>query len=306
MRRGLALALCSLVVSLLSTSCSINEFAANGVVRTTERASPAVQEHWDYEFAREVMPGGIARMEGMFRIVPDNEDLLIQLVRGYSAYGFGFIMDDMEQAELDGDWDRADRLRRRAQLMFDRAILFAKRLFRLRAEGFDDAFEAGPEQFEAWLHANFEDEEDAELLFWSGYAFVMRIQAGDPSALVDLPYARALIDLQVELDESYFNYSGLTITAAIASSIPEPMGGDPDLGKQLFERVLELTDRRVLTVQLNYARTYAVNQNDRDLYVSLLEEVVQAGDVLPEARLANKIARRRAIRSLKRTEELFF
>lgn len=304
MRRALPVGLCAAL--LLASSCSMNEFAANGVVDVTQRAAPAVQEHWDYQFASEVLPGGVMRLEGMFEIVPDNEDLLIQLVRGYSAYGFGFVMDDMEQAELEGDWDRADRLRRRAQLMFDRALMYAKRLFRLRAEGFDDAFEAGPEEFEKWLRANFDDPEDAEMLFWSGYAFIMRIQSGDPSALVDLPYARALIDLQVELDRSFFFYSGLTITAAIAASIPEPMGGDPERGKELFEQVLELTDRKVHNVQLNYARTYAVNTNDRELYVSLLEEVMQAGDVLPEARLSNKIARRRARRSLERTDELFY
>src|SRR5690606_13015552 len=75
-------------VVVLLVGCSMTEFAANGVVRVTGRASPAVNEQWDYEFAREAVPGGIARLEGMFEVVPDNEELLLQLVRGYAAYGF--------------------------------------------------------------------------------------------------------------------------------------------------------------------------------------------------------------------------
>ena len=296
----------SILIPFLLASCSMTEFAANGVVRVSDRAAPAVQEHWDYEFAREAIPSAIVRMEGMFQVVPDNEDLLLQLVRAYSAWGFGFLEDQMEEAELNGDWDEADRLRTRARLAYQRAVMFVKRLFRLIDDDFDAAFAEGPEAFQAWLVDTFDDEEDVEILFWSGYAWGLMIRADDPSALVDLPIARALIDLSVELDASYFHYAGMTFQAAIEGSIPAQMGGNPERSRELFERVLELTDRRALTVQLNYARTYAVNTNDRELYVSLLEEVVEAGDVLPEMRLANKIARRRAKRSLRRTDELFY
>ncbi len=291
---------------VLLGGCSMTEFAANGVVRVTGRASPAVNEQWDYEFAREAVPGGITRLEGMFEVVPDNEDLLLQLVRGYAAYGFAFVEDEMEEAELQNDWDAADRLRRRAQLSYARAIMFAKRLFRLREEGFDDAFAAGPEEFAAWVNETFDDPEDVPMLFWSGYAWGLSVRAGDPSALVDLPYARALVERSVALDETYFHYAGVTFMAAIESSIPESVGGNPERGRELFERALELTERKALTVQLNYARTWAVNNNDRELYESLLREVLEAGDTLPDARLANKIARRRAERSLRRTDELFY
>lgn len=292
--------------AVLFSGCNMNAFAANGLVRITERAAPAVQQHWDWQFAKEAVPSGIARLEGAFQVVPDNEDLLLQLVRGYAAYGYGFVEDDMEQAEVDGDWDRAERLRRRAQLLYQRAIMFAKRLFRLRDDGFDQAFGEGPEAFGAWVRRTFDEPEDVPVLFWSGYAWGLSVRSGDPSALVDLPYARALIERAVELDETYFHYAGVTFIAAIESSIPESVGGNPERGRELFERVLELTDRKALTVQLNFARTWAVNNNDRELYVSLLHEVMEAGDTLPEARLANKIARRRAARSLQRTDELFY
>lgn len=296
----------SILITFSLPACSMTEFAANGVVRVSERAAPAVQEHWDYEFARDAIPSAIVRLEGMWQVVPDNEDLLLQLVRAYAAWGFGFLEDQMEEAEVNGEWDEADRLRARARHAYQRAVMFAKRLFRLIDDDFDAVFAQGPDAFQAWLTDTFDDEEDVEILFWTGYAWGLMIRSDDPSALVDLPIARALIDLSVELDPSYFHYAGMTFQAAIEGSIPAQMGGNPERSRELFERVLELTDRRALSVQLNYARTYAVNTNNRELYVSLLREVVEAGDVLPEARLANKIARRRAKRSLRRTDELFY
>jgi hypothetical protein len=56
---------------------------------------------------------------------------------------------------------------------------------------------------------------------------------------------------------------------------------------------------------MSMARYYAVNAGDSQLFRDLLEEVVEAGDVLPEARLSNAIARRRAQRYLDRIEYYF-
>ncbi|MBW2403965.1 MAG: hypothetical protein JRF42_09180, partial [Deltaproteobacteria bacterium] len=62
--------------------------------------------------------------------------------------------------------------------------------------------------------------------------------------------------------------------------------------------VLAGTERRSLIVQVSMARYYAVAIGDYELFKKLLDEVVAAGDVLPEARLLNVIARRRAERYL--------
>jgi hypothetical protein len=51
-------------------------------------------------------------------------------------------------------------------------------------------------------------------------------------------------------------------------------------------------------VQVTYAQNYACVTHDEPLYRALLEEVRAAGDVLPEQRLENTIARRKADRYL--------
>jgi hypothetical protein len=78
-----------------------------------------------------------------------------------------------------------------------------------------------------------------------------------------------------------------------------------DRAKVLFDEVLQKTERRNLMVQLSMARYYAVNVGDHQLFRELLQEVLDAGDVLPEARLSNTMARRKAQRYLDHIEYYF-
>jgi len=145
------------------------------------------------------------------------------------------------------------------------------------------------------------------VLFWTGYAWGSAINAGrdDPEMILNLPYARSTVERAVALDSSFFNYSGLTFLAVVNAALPEALGGSPEEAQRLFEQALELTERRFFTVQVSYARTYAVQTQNRELYIRLLREVVDGGDPEPSARLANRMARRRAIRWLERTDQLF-
>jgi hypothetical protein len=68
---------------------------------------------------------------------------------------------------------------------------------------------------------------------------------------------------------------------------------------------MEVTQRKNLLALVNMARTYAVRRQDREMYVSLLREVLEAGDINPEQRLSNMIAKRRAARYLRMVEERF-
>jgi len=98
-----------------------------------------------------------------------------------------------------------------------------------------------------------------------------------------------------------FMIGQMTMGVLAASEFPPDM----DRAKLLLDDVLEKTERRNLMVQMRMARYYAVAMGDHKLFRKLLQEVVDAGDVLPEARLSNTIARRRAERYLGQIEYFF-
>jgi hypothetical protein len=297
----LALALCSL------PACDLTRFTANSSASLFTRGSTAVERHFDTELVGSGLPGSIMTLEGVYSVVPDNEPLGMSLARAYSSYAFGWIEERAEIAEASGDLDEADALNGRARLLYERARNIALHHLRARDAGIDDAIHAGVPATTEFLATHFTSAEQAPALFWTGYAWASAINVAraDASMILNLPMARAFVDRAVELDETYFHYAGLIFQGVIDCTFAEAMGGHPERGRERFERALAGTNRQFFTVQLNYARSYAVNTGNRALFISLLREVIDGGDPDENVRLANRLARRRAIRLLERVDELF-
>jgi len=81
---------------------------------------------------------------------------------------------------------------------------------------------------------------------------------------------------------------------AANAALPEAMGGNPTLGKQFFEEALAKSERKNLVIQFQYARTYAVNTQNKELFDKLIKEILDAPDYGDEYRLANLVAKHRA------------
>ncbi|MEM9191318.1 MAG: TRAP transporter TatT component family protein [Myxococcota bacterium] len=296
-----------LTVALLCSGCDLTKFAANSTANVFERAAPAGNAHWDYDLVGDALPGTIIQYEGVHRVIPDNEIIILSAARAYSAYAFGWIEDEIERTD-EFDYRRVEYLQHRARYMYLRARNLSFRWIRLNHDGLDENRSAGIEQFRQWLESEFDDaEDDAPMLFWAGYTWASAINVSreDPVMLADLSFARAMVERSVALDDTYFNASGTVMLAVLNSSLSPAMGGDADEGRRLFERALEVTGRRSHTVQYNYAVSYAVQTQNVELFDSLLEEILTAPDQGNETRLVNKIILRRARRLRAKRSELF-
>lgn len=301
----MSLTLRTLCICLVFTfGCDLTRFTANSTAKMFGRAAPALEQLWDYEIAGAAAPGNIAQVEGMLRVVPDNKSFLLSGIRAYCAYAYGWVEDEADQLEIDGDFQGAEYHRDRAKLLYLRGRDLGFHYISLDHSGLEEAMREGMESFEAWLAREFTQREDAVILVWTGYAWGSAINNGknDLSLVADLPYAEAMINRAIELDRSVNNYAGLVFLGVIQSS---SLSGDRDLGRQYFEEAIEGNDRRYLLSQFNMARTYAVQTQNRDLFVSLLREVLESGDVYPEQRLANVLAKRKALRLIGQIDELF-
>jgi len=305
MRRFGRLGIVVFVSGLLAlVGCDTEKLAADSTAELFGRAAPGVEQHWDYDLVGKSFPASIIQLEGLLRVVPDNETIGMSLVAAYIGYGTGWIEDRVEVADLEDEWEEADALRRRALVMYTRAWDLSQHFLRNRDPGFDVALAGGVDTLDAWLREVFTEKEDAAILLWSGASLGARINMGmeDMDTVADLPLAKVLLGYSVELDPDFMFMIGQMTMATLAASEFPP---DMDRAKLLFDEVLAKTERRNLMVQLSMARYYAVNVGDDELFRALLEEVLAAGDVLPEARLSNTIARRRAGRYLDNIELYF-
>jgi hypothetical protein len=289
---------------LLVTACDTEKLAADSTAELFGRAAPGIEQHWDYELVGKSFPFSIIQLEGLLRVVPDNEVIGLSLVAAYVGYGTGWIEDRVEVADIEDDWEKADHLRRRALVMYNRAWDLSKHFLRNRDPGFDDALKGGVDTLQTWVDTVLVDKKDAAILLWAGASLGSRINMGmeDMDTVADLPLAKVILNRSVALDPDFmFMIGKMTMGVLAASEFPP----DTDSAKLILEDVLEKTERRNLMVQTSMARYYAVATGDHKLFRALLEEVVDAGDVLPEARLSNAIARRRAQRYLEQIEFYF-
>ncbi len=291
MRTDLAVAAAA---ALLLPGC-LDRMLLDGTIKSTRDAARAFDTLTDLEVARVGAASSLVSLEGMQSLAPDNEDALYLLANGWTGYAAAFIEDGWERAYDRGDEDAEAQEAERAYQAYERGLRFGTLLLEQRRPGFGKA-QKNLDTLKAYLKG-FTDKADADPLLWVGLAALSRggVAAERPEVVAELFVGVALLERSVELDPTLAYASGLTALGAYHARAPDAELAE---ARALFEKALALTKRRALTVQVAYAQNHACMAHDEAQYRALLEEVRAAGDVLPEQRLENTIARRKAERYL--------
>lgn len=295
--------------AVLLAGCDLRRFTADSTIDLFHAGAPQFNTLADVDFAEAAAPANLSTLEALYRIAPDANDLLFELTQGWSSYAYGFLEDHLERAQARDDEEDSNYWRARAVAGYLRAEDFGWQWLQVRQRvegGPRTRLRAGMDPWRAYLR-RFTSRDDAPALFWLGTAWASRINLSldNGGALLDLPYAVALMERARDLDERYNNGAVHAFFGSVYGASPRETGGRPEEARRSFERALELSARRYLLHQVMYARTYAVAARDRALFERLLREVLDAGDVLPAERLSNQLARRRARRYLDQVDTLF-
>jgi hypothetical protein len=267
----------------------------DGTLKSTREAASAFDTLSDLEVAKTGAAASLVQIEAMQKLAPDNEDALFMLLQSWTGYAGAFIEDEWEQAYDRGDEESETREAERAKQAYDRAIDFGRRLMERRKAGFAAACR---DYDSIKAYAARLDKDDAENLLWMGAAWLSRgsVAAERPEIVAELFVGVALIERSVELNPNLAYALGTAALGAYHARAPD---AELAQAKTLFERALAMTKRKALTVQVMYAQAYACNAHDSKLYRALLEEVMAAPEeALPEQRLENIVAKRKARRYL--------
>ena len=299
------LAKAAVAAMLLGTTGCIKTALLNGQIKGTRDGSAAVDTLGDYEVARGIAFAGLGQMEGMRKLAPENEDALYMLTKAWAGAGFAFIEDDYEIAEDAEDEAMAEYHRTRARNAYSRAIQYGITLLEMRSPGFEEA-KNNQDALEAYLK-NFDSTEDALTLLWLGQAWLSRVNVSKdrPEYIGELYIGVAFIQRSVEIDETANYGLGRTLLGAYHARTAM---AELDEAKKQFDRALEINGGKALLSKFQLARAYYCNVGDKENYEKTLREIVEADDLLPEQRLQNTIAKRRAARYLseKRKENCGF
>ena len=152
-------------------------------------------------------------------------------------------------------------------------------------------------------------EKDFEALFWATLSWCswINLNLDNPFALAQLENAEACLKKVLELNAHYLQGLPYILMGSFLSARPSMFGGDFEKAKIYFEKALRLSARKYFPAQYYYARYYCVGTQDKELFSSLLNEIINSDTVeIRGACLMNAVMKENAKKLLTFTEEYFF
>lgn len=249
--------------------------------------SSAILNEDDPELVAAGVPAYLLLVDGLIAQSPDNAALLGAGAQLFALYGSRFA-----------PAERSVALTVKARRYGERAICVAHEpacaWHALDYDGFVAALErVGGRQVDAlYSHA----------VSWLSH---LDATSEDWSAVAELPWVEALFARALTLDETY-EHGALHAYIGILNSLrPPALGGRPEVAREHFERALELSAGRDLSVKVEYAKRYARLVFDQELHDRLLAEVVNAPAEARGLTLFNVLARAEARELLASSKEYF-
>ncbi|MGR3220151.1 MAG: TRAP transporter TatT component family protein [Candidatus Anammoxibacter sp.] len=273
----------TMLIVFSSFGCSLKRMAIRTAGLVLDSGVEVLYEEEDLIIAEQAVMTNLKLVEGLIKGDPGNRNFLLIVAQGYTGYALGFVEDEDPQ---------------RAKIFYKRArdygleILNKNRFFKNSVKGNFDELEKALKRFK---------KSDVPALFWTANAWgnLINVSRDSPSALADMGKVELIMKRSVELDESFYYGGGHTFFAAFYGGRSEMFGGSPDKARKHFDRFVQLSDEKFLLGYVLYAQYYAVQMQDSILFRELLDKVLETpGNILPEQRLVNEIAKVKAKRML--------
>ena len=285
-RPGLVCSLLLLLCSIMLSGC--NALMSKATSGMASNLSDAILNQDDPETARDGIPAYLLMLDSFVAGAPEDAAMLSAAAELYAAYGVVFV-DDPE---------RAKRLTRRSWDYGQRALCNAN----TNTCGMANLHLKDMESILDTL-----DQKDSPALYTYGLSWLAYIQthSDQAGALARLPQAAIVMSRTHELDPDYRPGQVELYLAVLNTIRPPALGGDFKAGRAHYERAIDLTNGRDLSVQVKFARYYARNLYDRELHDQILQKVLMADPVEPRLTLTNTLAQREARILLNNADDYF-
>jgi hypothetical protein len=264
------------------TSAARTRMMVNNMKPLMEKMSNATNRNGDVETVRQAMPASLIQLDGFIEASPENRDILLRAAEAYSGYAFLFVEDS--------DKWRAAKLHKKARNYALRALK--------QNEVMGDPLTNSNDEFNQGLKEL--TKEDTRALFFSTNSWLSYMGLGwkfDMKIVKDRPKVLAMMDRMLELDETY-NYGAIhAMFGSFYSVKPMYLGGDLELSKSHFDKAFQISGSKFLPWHLLFAKYYCVQTQDRELFVSTLNKIINAPENLfPEKTFANEATKEKAKR----------
>ena len=285
----LRLCLVVLVPSLLS-ACSLGQMVARSSLTIVDSGVISMNRETDLALAKAAIPANIKLVESLVVELPAHRELRTHAAQGFYGYAFGFVEDESPA---------------RASALYQRGLKHA--LVALESSGLTGQIDTMPTAVLQQKLAGL-GRDAVPGLFWaaSNWAKWIDLNRTEPARLSELEKVAALMQRALALDETFYFGGPHLFFGVWYGSRPPMLGGNFTLAEEHFAKARNVTQGKLLIVDLLYAQYLAVQQSKRETFHAKLTSVANAPpDIFPEMALANVITQHKAQQLLLKEEELF-
>jgi len=277
------------LLSVLPACLPSKKLTVGATATLLEEVAKASSRQSDLRMLREGTPAYLMLIDGMIQALPDNDRLLLAGAQSYSSFASLFVEDQDKEY---------------ANLLYEKGKQYALRS--LEARGFKDLLQRPFDDFKEELKRLAK--RDVPYIFWTATCWVnwIRLNLDSMEAVSELPRVEWMMRRALELDEGFY-YGGPHLFMGIwFASRPKIAGGDLNKAQEHFLRALELGRGKFLMAYVYYAKYYAHNKMDKELFVTTLQKVLEAPpDTSSDLVLPNTVAKKEAKELLNRAGEYF-
>ncbi len=254
-----------------------------------EGISNSIQNQNDKAIVAAGMPAFLLMVDGMILDNPRDSTLLMAGARLYSAYATVFASDEEH-----------------SRLHADKAFKYARRAVCLEISSLCSEEARKYDHFVALING-IDKKNKLPVLYTyaSAWATWIQVNSGQWQSLANLPRVETILQRVIELDDGYEYGFPHVYLGVINSQLPATLGGRPEVGRQHFERAIELSMGKNLIAKTEYAHTYARLLFKQKLHDKLLNEVLAADPEIEGLTLSNVIAQEQARILLEDSKDYF-
>ncbi len=274
---------------LTLAACSMDKTMVRMSMPMIDSGIEAMNYETDLQLAEDAMPANLAMLNGMINLDPENAQLHTFAAQAYYGLSYGFNEDSQPE---------------RGSAFYLRGLKHG--LTALELNGAKDLKNTPIANFEEQVGKM--DKDDVAAMFWtaSNWAKWIDMHRDDAEAIAQLARATALMQRVLELDDTFY-FGGAHMYFGVYYGSRAPLlGGNFAKSQQQFDRAREITNSKLLIVDLLQAQYLARQQQDQEYFHDHLTAIINApDDLMPEVALQNQIAKRKAALLLKKESEWF-
>jgi len=255
--------------------------------RAADTLSTVVLDQSDPELVASGLPAYLLFVDGLIAQHPDNVNLLSAGAQMFALYGSRFATGE-----------QAVTLTAKARRYGERAICLS----------YKPACSWSGIEYDKLVHelAGVSGKQIGPLYSYAvGWLSNLQATSADWGSVADLPWVEAVLERALALDETYEQGAIHGYLGILGSLRPPALGGKPDEARAHFERAIELSGGKDLSIKVEYSRRYARLVFDQELHDRLLTDVLNSPVEAHKYTLFNVLAKKEAEGLLATSKEYF-